>query len=266
MTEAPEIKKYTTDLFRLASGLHLDNIVIHDGPYLYSEKPKYVEFRNEIAKYKPHKIINIRRKGKFMYFLLKGEKKFYALGIYHGIDGRWRSNASEKHIVFEFVFSDSNKIISTFFLDRKKFGTIFFLSKKELKDHLSKLGPDVFSISNYSSFRDRLTSISRIQNHKICDVLVDQSVYSGLGNYLRSDILYKSKLSPFRQIWSLTEIDMKNLFTAIYRTIRHNYRYTSQNSNCKYVIHGKSICPEGHSIETFQDKKKTIWWVPNIQK
>ena len=41
---------------------------------------------------------------------------------------------------------------------------------------------------------------------------MDQKVISGIGNYLRSDILWLSKISPFRKVKGVKKSDLKKLY------------------------------------------------------
>jgi formamidopyrimidine-DNA glycosylase len=42
--------------------------------------------------------------------------------------------------------------------------------------------------------------------------LLDQKVISGICNYLRADILYLSKINPFRKVKDITEKELKIIF------------------------------------------------------
>lgn len=259
MPEAPEIKRYTIGLDRLTKNKILNSIVILNGPYLYSDKPRYEKFRQQISQYTPREIKGVRRKGKFMYFLFRGKGNIRALGVHHGMDGSWCKNPTRRNIVLEMNFTDGVRI---FFRDSKMFGTFSFMTEIELSSKLNRLGPDVFCIEDYPSFQERIRSIPRIQNYQVCEMMTDQRVFSGIGNYLRSEILYRSKLHPKRKIYSLSNSEICTLFTSIYLTLRDVY----DDRYYKYVVYGQLKCPEGHDVETFQDKKKrTVWWVPSIQ-
>jgi formamidopyrimidine-DNA glycosylase len=49
-------------------------------------------------------------------------------------------------------------------------------------------------------------------NKPIGNVLMDQKVISGIGNYLRADILWLSKISPFRKVKDLTDKEIERLY------------------------------------------------------
>lgn len=69
----------------------------------------------------------------------------------------------------------------------------------------------------------------------VANILNDQPTISGIGNYLRSEILYSAKISPFRKGNTLTDDELKRLHR---KTIK---------------IMKKSLSLGGHTIESFED-------------
>ncbi|MEB3360251.1 MAG: endonuclease VIII [Synechococcales bacterium] len=71
----------------------------------------------------------------------------------------------------------------------------------ELESHpfLSRIGPDVLSKSvNAETVRHRLQS-QQFHRRQLALLLLDQQFLSGLGNYLRSEILFKAGVHPKRR-------------------------------------------------------------------
>jgi formamidopyrimidine-DNA glycosylase len=105
---------------------------------------------------------------------------------------------------------------------------------------------------------------------------MDQSIISGIGNYLRADILYEAQIDPRKTISELTEKEIQNLFTSAYTTVWRSYRAKTSKKNIeegrardsyRYIIYGQKKCPRGYPVVTFEDKnKRTMWWVPDVQK
>lgn len=273
MPELPEVRHHSEKLRDLFKKCNLEKIVIHRGPYLNSEKTKYETFRKSVSDYKPHLIKDVKTKGKYMYFLLEGEQ-YYALGIHHGMEGSWCDDPSNKHIILELVFAENKKI---FFQDSRRFGTFSFLSENELQQQLDKLGEDVLELQNYPEFWNIIKNNKKIQKRRLCEVLLDQTVVSGIGNYLRADIMYHAKLNPQRIINSLSDEEIKTLYNSIKNIVQKSYdskatttgSYSSSihNGNYVFLIYGRNKCPLGHKVDRFQDKqKRTVWYVPELQK
>ena len=75
---------------------------------------------------------------------------------------------------------------------------IDLLPTSEEQEHsfLKKIGPDVLNEScSYELIEERLTS-KRFHKKKASTLMLDQTVYAGLGNYLRSEILFDAKIHP----------------------------------------------------------------------
>ena len=109
---------------------------------------------------------------------------------------------------------------------------------------------------------------------------MNQKLFSGIGNYLKSEILYACKLSPHRLASSLTETDIKNIYTnskkiakesynqggASVRDFSNIYDEKGMYTNILKVYFQKED-PNGNKVvkETTKDKR-TTHWVPEIQK
>jgi len=289
MPELPEVLHHSEKLKESYQDTILESIIIHRGPYLTSEKEKYSKFRELSLKYQPCKVKDVKTKGKYMYFLLEEENHIddtkkstkksgtllntdVALCIHHGMEGSWCTDSENKHIILELRFS-KNK--SVFFQDSRRFGTFALLSKDELEDKLTALGPDVFhELKNYSEFSSLITS--KFQKKRLCEVLMDQSFISGIGNYLRADIMYHAKLDPQRLMNSFSEEELEKLYDSIKFIVKSsydsgatttgNYKSSVHSGSYKFLIYGKNTCPLGNSVENFKDKqKRTVHWVPDVQ-
>jgi len=117
----------------------------------------------------------------------------------------------------------------------------------------------------------------RIQNKQICDYLLDQKRISGIGNYLRSEILYRSRIRPDRSLKNLSDEELELLRIESIKTVRESYDshgLTIRSYSDLYGNKGTFICqvynrtedPYGNPIrtDTFKDGR-TIHWVPSLQ-
>lgn len=68
----------------------------------------------------------------------------------------------------------------------------------------------------------------------IGNVIVNQKIIYGLGNYLRADILWLSKINPFRKTKTLTDIEIENIF-------KYTRDLTWGNYDKEYAIKEKFI-------------------------
>jgi endonuclease-8 len=100
------------------------------------------------------------------------------------------------------------------------------LADEELAGHpfLSKLGPDVLSAQvRAATVRKRLRD-ARFAGRSLGALLLDQGFVSGLGNYLRSEILFVSGLVPELRPKDLSDGQVAALADAILEIARRAYR------------------------------------------
>ncbi len=271
MPEGTEAKIFANLLKFSCAKQHLQSITIIRGPYKENGKVKYKHFREQVKEFKPHRIHSIRSKGKWLYFELNGPN-YTALGVHHGMEGSWCTNSNNKHVILELeIESKESAPKKIYFQDSRRFGTFLLLTKEELDKELKKLGPDILKMT--SEEFDRSLETKRIQNHRLCEALMDQRVISGIGNYLRADIMYSAKLDPKMMIKDLSEEDKQRLYKAIRKVSRSSYKagattvgyYESSihNGGYQFLVYQKAICPKGREVCTFKDKNgRTVYYVP----
>ena len=100
------------------------------------------------------------------------------------------------------------------------------LADEELDSHpfLSKLGPDILSSHvRPAAVRKRLRE-TRFAGRSLGALLLDQSFVSGLGNYLRSEILFVANLDADQRPKDLADNQITTLADAIVTITRRSYR------------------------------------------
>ena len=93
------------------------------------------------------------------------------------------------------------------------------LSKQQLyeinnkhKTELDKLGIDILT-ENFTFKHFMQLTENKKQN--ICSFLLDQKKFAGLGNYIKNEVLYLSKISPFRKVNNLSKLELKRIYNNI---------------------------------------------------
>ena len=80
---------------------------------------------------------------------------------------------------------------------------------------LRRLGPDVLSEScSVELIKDRLM-LKNFQKKKASTLMLDQSLFAGLGNYLRSEILFDAKIHPDDRPFDLDQTKINQWATSI---------------------------------------------------
>lgn len=158
-------------------------------------------------------IIDLSRKGKFLIFKFDNPNHFIISHL--GMSGSWRISDSKldvdqgkhAHVVIE---TDKN-VLS--YIDPRRFGHIYFLNKKNFEKKVSSFPMD---ISEPGFNADHIKSIFTIHPKKILKILLlDQKKFSGIGNYIASEVCARAKLLPTRVVETLTKKDCIKIKAAI---------------------------------------------------
>ena len=181
-----------------------------------------------------------------------------------------------KHSRFYIKTTYGNEV---FFNDIRNFGTLKYVTtKKELDKKLMTLGPDV--LSSYVAtelFKERL---DKKPKWSIAKALMNQTVVSGIGNYLKAEILYAAKISPHRLCKDLTKDEIESIAEKSFEITNASYQsggatimtYRDENNekglySRRFMVYNHKTDPKGNKVikETTTDKRST-YWVPEIQK
>jgi formamidopyrimidine-DNA glycosylase len=301
MPEIVEVKKYADFIRKNIKKQKLVDIKIINGRYLIKPFEHYQKLKNHI----PTEIEEIDTKGKFMYIKLKNE---LIIGVTLGLTGGWfyLKNDSNKykfpdstdnneivdymqgyiknaqeHINVEFIF-EKGKIL---FHDQLSFGTIkVYDNEEEFNKKLKLIGIDIMDDElSLDTFILALKKKSNLEK-PIGNVLMNQKIISGIGNYLRADTLWHAKISPFRKVKNLTDKELGNIFNSL-RLITwtlYDYKLGVENKiinpkdkihidlEKEFLIYGKDKDPSG--LQVIKEKLyegsqiRYIYWVKEYQK
>jgi len=224
MPEVVEVRKTADFLKKIMINNNLTDINILKGRY---KTHGAFELYNKLKSSLPLKIINIQTKGKFMYITFENGLYLFAT---LGLTGGWvsvhneliefpkiieySSDTSQFHKVainnlnVEFIINNGYHV---YFFDSLSFGTLKVMdNSSSLTKKLSELGPDIMECS-FEEFKEK---ILKKPDGYIGNVIVNQKLISGIGNYLRSDILWLSGISPFRKVKNLSPSNIKKIYNS----------------------------------------------------
>jgi formamidopyrimidine-DNA glycosylase len=214
-------------------------------------------------------VLNVKCKGKFIYFTLaNGFYIFNGLGM----TGRW-SWQETSHSRVKLIFSDKSCL---YFEDMRMFGSLhLFHGEQKLTSRLNKLGPDMF-------YCDQETFLSVLEKkgkaRTLPKVLMKQEWLSGIGNYVKSEALYRAKISPTRVIPNVTLGERIELYKAIREVMNESYHshgltirdyvggLDPESGSFTCQVYGQDADPLGNKVYKVEtDDKRITHWVPNVQ-
>lgn len=206
MPESAEVKLTTEFLDRSMTGKIITSWEFISGQYSKNDPEGYEEFYDSL----PLLVEEVSCKGKFIYLKCHNEfKRFYILHSMR-LTGSWR-NVEDPHSRWCVELQNGRKL---WFHDSRCLATLKFTTdEEELNRYLAKLGPDILTDQFNLTVWKKL-----IQDHKnknITAFLMDQEILAGIGNWLKAEILFRSRISPLRKVGSLTENECDRLFESI---------------------------------------------------
>ncbi len=177
--------------------------------------PKIIE--NDITEFIDNLIkeifINIKRKGKYLIF----ETNNYYLISHLRMEGKYfykecDSTDTMKHDHIVFVFEDRSKLI---YNDTRKFGRMILINKDKLDDYFIKLGKEPKDL-NKDYLKEKLNN----KNKSIKTLLLDQSIIAGLGNIYANEVLYASKINPYKKGKELCDEEIQKIISSSQKIIQ----------------------------------------------
>ena len=292
MPEVIEVLRYA-DFIRLK----LKNKPITEVKILNGRYHKHGDFEgySKLSAALPLIVKDVHTKGKFLYIEFVDD--LWLLSTL-GLSGGWTwesRNRYEFPSIVKYLDSDSyhQRVLkhlnvefktahgSLFYYDLLSFGTLKVADKATLDAKLAMLGPDITTVE-LPEFKARLAKVS---TKPIGTVLMNQRLISGIGNYLRADLLWLSKISPFRTVQSLSATDQKHLWEAARFLVWSKYDYKKglktgviradhpklpYDYGREFYVYMQTTDPQGRPVKKEElytgSQKRFIHWVPAIQK
>jgi len=268
LPEGAEVKLFGESLARVVSGKDILSVEVISGRYKKSD----VEGFDLLKARLPTKVVGVGVHGKFLYWIVTNDVFIYST---LGMTGSW-STQETKHSRVVFQMSDGVKV---YFNDQRNFGTLKMVpGRQELVKKLQSLGPDMLS-ETVSDARFTECLMKR-PDWTLAEAVMDQSLISGVGNYVKAESLYRAQLSPHRQVQSLSPTDMSRLKQSIQLVLNEAYNrggasiqtYRDFEGNegeysQRFLVYNQDKDPNGNSVvkEKTADGR-TTHWVPAVQK
>lgn len=260
--EGPEVRTVADKLRPLISSTIIE---AYRGP-----RAKTVGFDNLKC---PNSILGVRSHGKKLIIDIQGHMIIFSLGM----TGRLQYTAgNHSHVSFNLEHCQ------LYFDDYRYMGSVDIIPHSGIGFYFKDIGPDLLQLALddktwipldiwlYIFRKDRLKNII------IYKVLKDQSLVSGIGNYLVSEILYGARISPLRKVSSLSDDDWNRIRISAHEVIRLSYSYNGLTiesfispdgtlGTYPRVVYGKQMDPLGNPVEKLRIDQ-TAHWVPIMQK
>lgn len=281
--EGPEIKLSTEYLSKT-----LENKIILNWVFLDSEDDPPNEESNRAPEgieefYRELPLIceQVYCKGKFIFFNFFNE--FSRIYVIHSIkNGGWSTTRNYNARWYISSRSDTDKVAHPAPLGRRSGSkkdkgtrlwfhdsgdsTLYFTrNENEIQTIISGQGLDILTNIPLDTFK------ALVETHKTKNItvfLTDQKILSGIGNYLKSEILYYAKISPYRMLDELYPSEIEKLYEAIKIIPRISYNYkglSSKNRKGNFDSQLK-VYKKSNSVKEKTPDSTITYWCPREQE
>ena len=224
MPELPEVETVRRELATLLISHRLAK------PVLYVEKCVHPDRETYLTGVENKTIIDVKRRGKFLLIELDDDHRL----LFHlRMEGKLfvvnKEHHSLSHLSLFIPFADSDMGLA--FYDTRKFGVTYYLPKDE-EGPLVNVGKEPYDIDDATYLFARYHSSNKLMK----ELLLDQSIMSGLGNIYANEVLYACKISPFLKG---NEITLKNCQDILKESIRILNKAIENNGSTIRTYHAK---------------------------
>lgn len=262
MPEGPEVKLTSEELHDALCGKLITSLILSD-----RAKHKGLD---QIKK--GTQIIRVFSKGKKIVFeLCYNDLPFYMCSSLL-MEGHWGWNGTLNHI--QVKLSYGKRINSKMLLTQ---GTVYFDDKRYFGSNivypdlsfLDDLGPDL--LQDVIVFDEYMRVVKKLKI-EVCCFLLEQKYFCGVGNYLKAEILYASKIRPDRLTNTLADDEIHELYTNTLKLIKRSYEcggltirtYRAPSGKIglfECQVYEKPYDQHGYEVikSTFKDKRTTHW-------
>ena len=253
MPELPEVETVKETLKK-----EVLNRVIEDAIIYYDNIIAYPTVKEFITNIKGQTINDIERRGKFLMFKLDD----YYLLSHLRMEGRYyiRDGEKLKHEHVRFKLNDKNLC----YIDTRKFGKMYLIPINEVYNMkpLNELGLEPWDKDLTISY---LKEKYKLKKLPIKTVLLDQSIITGIGNIYDDEILFLSKINPYKKACDLKNSDLNNIINnakivlekaiklggTTIRTYESSEGVHGLFQN-ELLVHGKETCPNCNTKLTIE--------------
>lgn len=221
MPELPEVEVVARTLSKEISGKVIEKVEVY-WPRIIKHPDDQEEFKHLLLN---QPIGKIRRTGKYLRIEIGAH---YELVVHFRMTGKFQfmfpDERQQKHVHLYFFLANQEEGLA--YIDVRKFGDIFLVPKGDYQriKGLSRAGIDPLSEAFTLS---RFKRLIKSKQRQIKPLLLDQSVITGLGNYICDEVLWAENqpgIHPMRLSSSLNERELNQIYTRIQEVISESIR------------------------------------------
>jgi len=218
--ELPEVETIRRDLDKEVVGRRIKTVEVKGKRSIRRHKDAK-EFRTRLE---GHKIVGIRRAGKYLLLELDGDE---VLAVHLGMSGQLQrakgpKDPVDKHTHVIITFTQGGQLR---FVDPRTFGEMFVTTSGAVEQEvpeLAHLGFDpVEDVMSWAQFGHLLAE----RHGQLKTLLMDQKFVAGIGNIYSDEILFAAGLRYDRMSDSLSAQEIRRLYRSMVETLSEAIKY-----------------------------------------
>ncbi len=241
MPELPEVETIVRGLRKKILNLKIKD-VWSDSKKLIKKPEDFEKFKKEI---RGKKIEGVERRGKNILINLSDNKVIliHQKITGHLLYGEWEQRDNEwvalnskalakdkwnKYLHLIILFESGKQLALS---DLRKFAKVELWEKDKLKESESfqSLGPE--PLKEEFTFEKFKEALNTRRSGKIKEILMDQKVLVGIGNIYASEILWRSKVDPFKDLNDLSEDELKKIYNNMRKILKKAIRFKGTSTS-----------------------------------
>lgn len=275
MPEKPEVQCFTDALNRRLQGKQLLSLKKDsDSRYTDRDGKNLLANLTKLNEALPLTIQRVWSKGKKIIFDLGNIALVSSLGL----EGKWIPKP-QKHSNLWLIYTDTLKgKCKVYFDDVRHHGLLeIVIGKKDLETRLAKIGPDLLNDRVSKKAWLKVYCQRSLENKEICQVMMDQKYFSGIGNYIKAMSLYEARIRPDALMKELDHEHILKLRKYVIKVIRKAYEargatlytykdFDGDKGDFEVKVYGKKEDSKGRKvIVTIHSDGRSTHWVPTAQ-
>jgi len=179
-------------------------------------------------------LIHLKLTGQLVFDHKAGDKSKRIAGGHPSKD--WVADLPNKFTHITFKFSDGSIL---YFNDLRKFGYIKVYKTNEIDEQkvLKELGPEPMTPQLSPEYLMKI--IARRPKIKIKQILMDQTIISGVGNIYSDEALFCARISPLRPAKDIKRTELTKLIACIREVLQKGLKYGGSSENTFVNVEGK---------------------------
>ena len=265
MPELPEVETARRTAERALKGHRLAEVSVDEDPIVLVGETA----RRVVTALRGRTVTGSGRHGK--YFWLELDQRPWPL-FHLGMTGRLYAyrepDQRPPYCKIEFSTDDGRRLAMT---NKRRLGRIRLVQDPLHEEPVSRLGFD--ALLDLPKTRE-LAALFAARKAPVKALLLDQSLFAGVGNWIADEVLYQARLAPQRRGNELTTAEVGRLRTALKRILARavDVGADAERFPSTWLFHhrwGKNQAARtarGEAIEFIEVGGRTTAWVPRRQK